>query len=80
MNDTPPELSRRLNEKYLRLTPDERIEMATSMFECAKEIVISSITNENPEISVAELKRELFRRLYGADYSEREQHRIIETF
>ena len=43
MNDTSPEMERMVTERYRRMTPDERMRIASSMFETARRIVESSL-------------------------------------
>ena len=61
MKDTSPKMTEYLNEKFESVSPGQRIEMATSMFDFAREIVISSrLKQERPGISDSDIKRELF--------------------
>ena len=43
MNDTSPEMERMVTERYKLMTPDQRIRIASSMFETARAIVESSL-------------------------------------
>jgi len=43
MNDTSPKIEALVNERYKRMTPDERVRIAASMFETARAIVLSSL-------------------------------------
>lgn len=43
MNDTSPEMERIVSERYRQMTPDERMRIASSMFETARKIVESSL-------------------------------------
>ena len=80
MNDTSRHFTQMLEEKYRQVSSDERIEMATSMFECAREIVISSIKNASPSISELDRQKEIFLRFYENDYSDlQERNRILES-
>jgi hypothetical protein len=42
MNDTSPEMERMVTERYRRMTPDERMKIASSTFETARKIIESS--------------------------------------
>jgi hypothetical protein len=43
MNDTSPEFDAMVNERYRRMTPDERVRIAASMYDTARAIVLSSL-------------------------------------
>jgi hypothetical protein len=43
VNDTSPEMERIVTERYRRMSPDERMRIASSMFETARKIVESSL-------------------------------------
>jgi len=43
MNDTSPEMERMVSERYRKMSPDERMRIASSMFETAGKIVESSL-------------------------------------
>lgn len=64
MNDTHPKIEKIIREKMSRLSGEERLEMATSMFDCARELVIQSLKNQNPYISEEEVKKEILWRFY----------------
>ena len=53
------------HELLLKKSNEERLIMGCSMFGTAKEIVKSSILNENPNISKEKLRIEIFIRFYG---------------
>lgn len=76
--DTHPEIEKMLMERYKLLSGEERVKMATSMFDCAREIVISSIRNKNPHISEDELNKELVLRFYGSDFSRERMQDLLE--
>jgi hypothetical protein len=43
MNDTSPEIEAMVDDRYRRMTPDERIRIAASMYDTARAIVLSSL-------------------------------------
>ncbi len=47
----------------------ERLMMGFSMYEAARQLVKASILERNPTISPWELKKEVFLRFYGNDFS-----------
>src|SRR5688572_6716650 len=43
VNDTSPQFEAMLDERYRRMTPDERVRIAASMYDTARAIVLSSL-------------------------------------
>ena len=70
MNDTHPEMKVRFRNLMMSKTGQERLLMGCSMYDTAKEIVRSSINNNYPGITPAEMRREIFLRFYGHEFSQ----------
>ena len=51
-------------EKLKNKSGEERIKIASDVFETVKEIAKAGIISQNPNISDEDLKKELMRRLY----------------
>ncbi|TLD41251.1 MAG: hypothetical protein JETT_2498 [Candidatus Jettenia ecosi] len=51
--------------------------MGFSMFDMARKQVVASIKMDNPQSSKSDIKRELFLRFYGQDFSPEEQKKIL---
>ncbi len=67
MSDTSPEMERMVAQHYQRLTPEERMKIASSMFDTACIIVDSSL----PETLAGRERRLAFaRRMYGDELPE----------
>ena len=64
MTDTPPEIARMVRVKLMALSGEERLVMGAQMFESAREVVMASLPRDLSEV---ELRRQLFRRLYGKE-------------
>ena len=62
MNDTPPEIEKRVREMMLVRSGAERLIMGSSMFDTARRIVLASLPKD---LSDEELKHRLFERIYG---------------
>ena len=77
MNDTHPEIAVRFRKLMMSKSGQERLLMGCSMYDTAKEIVRSSIYNNHPGISEAEMRREIFLRFYGLDFSLAEREKLI---
>lgn len=67
MNDTPPEFEAMVNERYRRMTPDERVKIAASMYDTARAIVLSSLP---PGLNRRERRLAFARRLYEGELPE----------
>ncbi len=62
MNDTTPEIEKKVHEMMMARTGAERLIMGSAMFDLARKIVLASLPKDLPE---EELKRRLFERIYG---------------
>lgn len=62
----------------LALSPQERLAMACRMFGTAKALIRAGLRDEYGELDPGELRRRLFLRLYGEDFSEDERRRIAD--
>jgi hypothetical protein len=64
MTDTPPEIARLMRDKSMALSGEERFVMGAQMSESAREMVKASLPRD---LSEAEQRRQLFKRLYGKE-------------
>ena len=64
MNDTSPSIDRMVTERYRRMSPDERMKIASSMFETARKIVESSLP---ASLTRTERRLAFARRLYAGE-------------
>ena len=62
MNDTPPEIEKKVHEMMMARSGAERLIMGALMFDAARQVVLASLPSDLPE---EELKRRLFERIYG---------------
>jgi hypothetical protein len=67
MNDTSPEMERMVAERYRRMTPDQRMKIASSMFETARKLIESSLPANMPR---KERRLAFARRLYAGELPE----------
>ena len=67
MSDTSPEFEAMVNERYRRMTPDERVKIAASMYDTARAIVLSSLP---PGLSRRERRLAFARRFYEGELPE----------
>ena len=68
MSDTSPEMERIVSERYRQMSADERMRIASSMFETARKIVESSLP---AGMSREERRLAWARRLYGGELPEK---------
>ena len=71
MNDTSSEMEAIVTERYRRMSPDERMKIASAMFETARAIVESSLP---PNLDGRERRLAFARRLYGGELPEAALH------
>ena len=69
MIDTHHDIVVRYRDMMMRKSGEQRLLMGCSMFDTAKQIVRSSILDSRPVITDAEMKREIFLRLYSEEFS-----------
>ena len=67
MSDTSPEIQKKFHEMLMSKSGAERMDMGASMFETARTIVLASLPEDLP---TSELKRRLFKRIYGREIEE----------
>ena len=77
MNDTHPDVAVRYRDLMMSKTGEQRLRMGCSMYDAAKQIVRSAIYNSRPEITDAEMKREIFLRFYGHEFSRADREKLI---
>jgi len=64
MDDTDPKIKALIHKRMMALSPSQRVEMASQMFDAAREIILSSIPAHLPK---GERLRRLAERLYGPE-------------
>ena len=67
MSDTSPEFEAMVNERYKRMSSDERVRIAASMYDTARAIVLSSLP---PGLSRRERRLAFARRFYEGELPE----------
>jgi len=77
MHDTPPEIYQKMHEMFQEKTPAERLKMGWSMYETSKYLVLRAIKEENPHISKAALRKELFLKFYENDFDPTTREKIL---
>lgn len=77
MNDTSIKIQRIYHEMLLSKSSLQRLRMASRMYDSAKKLAISGLLREREHLDPSKLREELFLRIYGNDFSERDKERII---
>jgi hypothetical protein len=76
MNDTSIDIEARVDRMMAAKTPEERIRMASSMFDAARKLVEAGLRDQYGEMSEAQMRARVFERMYGEDFSEEEIRKI----
>lgn len=76
MKDTTAEVESKFHEMLLARSPEERLVMTCRMFGTAKELIRAGLLHEHGDMDPGELRRRIFLRLYGDDFSEEEKEKI----
>ena len=77
MEDTSPEIKKKMIEMIQLKTPSERCEMGCSMIETSKHLILCSILNEQPNITQNELRVELFLKFCRDDFNLEQKEQIV---
>ena len=77
MIDTCPFIESHFFEMMMKKSGEERLRMGFSMFTMARSQVVASIKRDNPNARINDIKRGIFLRFYGQDFSPEEQEKIL---
>ena len=77
MNDTAPEIEAIFEQMMMNKSGQERLQMGFSMFNMARRQVTAAIRNNKPDADAVEIRREIFLRFYGNDFSQEDQKKIL---
>ncbi|MHC4460118.1 MAG: hypothetical protein ACYS6W_10420 [Planctomycetota bacterium] len=80
MNDTHPEVDVQFQNLMKAKSNEQRLLMGCSMYDTAKQIVQSAIYSQHPEITTEEIKKEIFLRFYGSEFSQADKEKIFLMF
>ena len=78
MNDTHPNVAIRYRDLMMSKTGEQRLRMGCSMHDTSKQIVRSAIYDSHPEITEAEMRREIFLRFYGHEFSRDDREKLFQ--
>jgi hypothetical protein len=77
MRDTSPEDDRAFTALFAERSGSERVEMTCAMFDDAKALVEADLRSRNPGITLAQLRRAIFDRLYFGDFDRAAHSRFL---
>ena len=77
MNDTTPEMNRKMCEMIQQKTPEERLKMGCSMYDLSKRLVIQALLKNDPHLSAADLRVGIFQQFYYNDFTPKTSAKII---
>jgi len=80
MNDTHPEVAAQFRDLMVAKSNEERLLMGCSMYDTAKQIVQSAIYSQRPGITPEAMKKEIFLRFYGLEFSRADKEKIFLMF
>lgn len=77
MNDTPPKADSIFREMLMKKSGQERLKMGFSMCDMVRKQVLASIMNDHPNLDAGEIRKAIFLRFYGSDFSSEQQEKIV---
>jgi hypothetical protein len=77
MKDTSDRIERQFHELILQRSGEERLKMGCSMHSAAQALVRASVLDKNPAASRAAIRRALFLRFYGEDFTPSRRKKIL---
>jgi len=77
MNDTHPDIDKKLTELYSKLSPQERFNKMLSMCQTVREIILSQMP---AGLSEPERRKRLFEIYYRQDFSDEEFEKLLKKF
>lgn len=77
--DTNPAVTSQFYKLIMKKSPNERVVMGCSMFNTSRQIVKSAILQKYPKIVEKDLKKELFLRFYGMEFSSAQKSKITKA-
>ncbi len=77
MIDTTTEAEKIQSELFDKMTGEERMKIASDMFDTARKLVLASL---DKNLNDTEKRKTLFLRFYGNDFSVNEKEKILNNF
>ena len=80
MNDTRPGVAAQFRDLIKAKSNEQRLLMGCSMYDTAKQIAQSAIYNRCPGITPKEMRKEIFLKFYGLEFSQADKEKIFLIF
>lgn len=77
MNDTSPDIEKKIQEMMSSKTPSQRLNMMGSMFDAAKILIRSNLLSQNPSLTEGQIRARTFLQMYRQDFSDKQIKKII---
>jgi hypothetical protein len=77
MNDTSPEMESRYRTMIMQRSGEERLKMGCAMRETARALVEASIREQDPQATPDAVRKSLFLRFYGHEFSAESRAKIL---
>jgi hypothetical protein len=77
MNDTSPEMESRYRTMIMQRSGEERLKMGCAMRETARALVEASIREQDPQATPEAVRKGLFLRFYGYEFSAESRAKIL---
>ena len=77
MNDTHPEVAAHFRDLMKARSNEQRLLMGCSMYDTARQIVGSAICSQHPDITATQMRKEIFIRFYGLEFSRTDTAKIL---
>ena len=79
MKDTHPIIATKIQNLMKKKSGKERLMMGFSMFEAARKLAIASLLSKSNQTTQINLRKALFLRFYGNDFSPAMRKKILKT-
>ncbi|MCB1116115.1 MAG: hypothetical protein KDK71_06560 [Chlamydiia bacterium] len=76
-SDTSPSMAKKFREMLMERSGEERMMMGCSMSRACRILVIQAIERKHPGISPLELRKKLFMRYYGKEFTQEQAKRFF---
>jgi hypothetical protein len=77
VRDTSPEIEKQFIAMMMKRSGQERLKMGFSMFNLARKQALASIRRNKRTAGTEEIRKELFSRFYGQEFSPEDQEKIL---
>lgn len=69
MNDTTPDIQKRMAAMLAEFSPTERLRMASSMFDTGRALVRIGLLKQNESLNEGQIRAQVFLRFYAEDFT-----------